>query len=124
MLFIAITIVSTSGGLYLPPPDTRNMKYFKDLVTGHKSALDKDNARVIQVLRYPELNSKMALQQCLLDETAMRFVPDHWVKDKAKVSREYLWVVLASVQPEYTSMVLNRASNNKLKPIDDDGNQL
>jgi hypothetical protein len=67
------------------------------LITGHKKALTEQQARKITVARYEDLSAASALKMCTDDESCMKFIPDHWVKPKAKINRDFLWVVLATI---------------------------
>jgi hypothetical protein len=89
------------GNLYLPPKHTINMKYLRDLVTGEKLALNKRLTITVQVLRYKELQAKCILAEMKKDPKCMAYVPEHWLKEKAKISRAFLWTILATVRSDY-----------------------
>jgi len=90
------------------------MQYLKDIITVVKLVLTKETARVLTVQRYPELSTKFVLEQCLRDEETIKFIPEHWTKPKARVSREFLWVVLASIQPDYVKLVVDHAYKQRV----------
>jgi hypothetical protein len=61
------------------------------------------------VHRFTELNTTAALTMCMQDLKCWLYCPDHWAKAKARVDRQFLWTVLASIQPEYTKAILDNA---------------
>lgn len=66
-------------------------------------------ANEIEFHRFAELNANNALEMCLQDELSWKYIPDHWSKPKARVDRRFLWIILATVKPDFTKMVLENA---------------
>lgn len=99
-----------------PSINTVSLKYFQDVAAGTKYILMCTEASAFEVHRFSELNSKAALEMCLQDPLCWQYIPDHWAKPKARVDRQFLWTVLASIRPEYTKAILDNAYNKRWKP--------
>ena len=63
---------------------------FREIVLGKKKVLSVEQTRDIKVLRFYELDVKTALELVQQDANCIQFVPDHWLKPKARVGRSYL----------------------------------
>lgn len=87
------------------------MKFFMDLTTGTNKALKLSVAKKITVPLYAELNTNFALEQCKKDATCMKHIPDHWMKQKLKKDRDYIWTVFSTLQFDFTKQVVNHADS-------------
>ena len=72
------------------------MQYFKDILSGAKQGLPKDKINNVKVQRFSEFDTKSALSLVEQDALSMLFIPNNWLKPKAKVDREFAWIVMAS----------------------------
>jgi hypothetical protein len=72
-------------------------------VSGKKKTLTKQQASGVDLKKYAELTSIFALQCCKDDPESMKYVPDHWLKPKAKACRNYLWTVLATIRGDFVN---------------------
>ena len=66
----------------------------------------------------------VALKQVLSDPECIDFIPFSWLEEKQKKSREYLWNLLSSLQPDYVQMVCSYANKQRQKELDDQGQQV
>lgn len=98
-----------SGRKVLPPYELTDVNYFKELIQGSKLALNQQDTNNIKVTKFNELSTATALEQIQHDEELARYVPSHWFKDKARRSRDFLWLVLSSLRPDYVQTVLDYA---------------
>lgn len=97
------------------------MKYFQDCAAGRKWLILCSEATEIEVHRFAELKAQAALKMCAQDELCWRYVPDAWIKDKARIDRRFLWVILATIRPDFTKHVLENAYNKRWALTNQDG---
>jgi hypothetical protein len=91
------------------------MVYFKHIVQGKKLAIHKDDYREINVAKYPELTIEFALAQAKEDEEVMAYIPDHWLRPKAKIDRNFLWGILHSKQTDYINQIVVNANKKRMQ---------
>jgi hypothetical protein len=87
----------------LPPKNLCRLKYFKQYAAGKKKLLTKQQAAPVDIKKYPELSTTFALKSCIDDPQCLIYIPDHWLKPKAKTCRHFLWTVLATVRPDFVT---------------------
>ena len=88
-----------------------NVKFFQDLISGKKVVFKNAKCNKVQVTKYPELSVKFALDQIRADDVCLKAIPQHWYKPKAKVDRDYLWSILATVNPKWFEKITMHADN-------------
>lgn len=98
---------------YLPKKETLNVAFFQDLITGAKQVFKNHKVNKISPTKYPELSNAFALAQIKECRDALMMIPNHWYKPKAKVDREYIWSILATVLPEWTKSLLQHADRQR-----------
>ena len=85
------------------------MQHYKDIITGKKKMLSNKDLNKIQVWHYKELSAQVALNLCTQDAECWQYIPDRWLKPKPRLSRDYLWAVLATIQTDFTQKILYHA---------------
>ena len=98
---------------YLPKKESLNVAFFQDLITGKKSVFKNDKVTKISPTKYPEISNAFALAQIKDCPEALQVIPSHWYRPKAKVDRNYLWSILQTVLPEWTTSVLQHADRQR-----------
>lgn len=95
--------------MVLPPFEMTNWAFFKDIIAGKKKTIRASLASPVKVTKFNELSTKFALEQVKKDFGAREYVPETWFLDKAKVSREFLFLVLSTVKGTYISDLVRYA---------------
>ncbi len=90
-----------------------------DLLTGKKRALREGEYKKIRVNKFQELNVNFAIQQAKSDPLIWKHIPDHWEKPKSKKDRDYLWMVLYTLKPDYVSQIVNHARAKRVTLVRD-----
>jgi hypothetical protein len=81
------------------------MQVFK----GKKKLLMSNQVNTLKARRFQEFNAVWMLAQVKDDAEIREYIPESWFEPQAKVSREFLWTILSSLQPEFASEILNHA---------------
>ena len=68
-----------------------------------------------QFQRYSELSTDWALEQVKGDDELIMYVPDIWMEDNARVSKDYLFKLLLTMRQEYMQHVISHAYNERVK---------
>ena len=91
-------LLSTEGGIYLPPMQDATQKYLRDIMRGYKLYLKSSDVKLIQVPQYKGLRVwdiiKFAQTKMYID----RYLPDY--EYKKEPNRTWLCNVINSVIPD------------------------
>jgi len=92
----------------LPASNLINMRFLLACVKGEKKLMRSNEVNVARVMRVAELSGKQALTFCEQAPDLKAFVPAEWFKTK-RVSRQYLWTVIATYRPDFVKQVQHHA---------------
>ena len=83
---------------YLPPIDSVNKDFLKQIFSNEKQLLLLEEVKFIRVPKYEELSVKALYPQAIADDKVKRFLPDSTQKSKP-LDRQFFFNILNSVYP-------------------------
>jgi hypothetical protein len=73
--------------------DLTPIDFYLDVYKGSKKLLHSSSLKM-KIKRYDEFKTEWTLLQIKNDSECRKFVPNSWFEENARVSRDYLWLVL------------------------------
>lgn len=68
---------------------------------------------VVEIVKVQELQCKVALESVKSSPECLRVIPDHWLKEKARLDRAYLWNVLNHYHPDWVNEITRHAYKSR-----------
>jgi len=106
-------------GIYRTPSiKFTTMKFWQDVIMGHKHLMRLDQAPEVTVEKLAEFKVSEALKIVKEGVEGVKYIPDGWFKEKAKIDRKYLWVIINAKHPEYVREITNHAYAQRFIQMD------
>ena len=92
----------------MPPPLAMvTYDFFIAVLKGEKKLLYSNAVSAVKVKRWPEINMECVQTHIDQHPEAMKYVPDEWWEPDAKKSKEFMLIILLTLEPQFMSMVIN-----------------
>ena len=97
---------------YLPEQQAINKDFLRDVLSGKKQLLRKDEVRPIHVPHYDELSVRNLYPQFTKDKEMQQYFPDTFPKNKGP-PRKYFFDLLNTIHPEYLHQLMKHANEQR-----------
>ena len=100
---------------YMPPIDTVNKDFIKQVLADQKTLLHESEVRQIIVPKYEELSVKNLQNEMLRDPKVNVYFPDQ-VEGHSHIDRAYFFNIVNTIYPEYMKKIIDYAIDVRNKP--------
>ena len=97
----------------MPPEDSINKDFMKEVLIGKKQLLKKSEVKHIAVPHYDELSVKNLWPEVKKDGNFLSYFPSVYPKGKGP-PRQYFFDLLNTLMPEYLAQILSHANKERM----------